>query len=213
MHYAPWQFCYRPGAMAYPTQSDVLAADPVLSWIDRCFLRHDPFAFQGHDFTEIVQLVTETLDVDANGIFCIGSGAVGLSLSPGKVSGTDLKPFDDASDLDIAIISEVHFETAWRDLRRAGQPTTLSEMERGFKDALAWQKKRFFDGAIVAHKVLPYLSFGAEWAASLVRLSERTASLLDREVVVNVWIFRDYWSLRNYVARGLVECRKKVSTG
>jgi hypothetical protein len=191
----------------YPPQSEMLSADPLLPWIDEHFLRNDPYAFKDVGFRSVRSLVSHELNVDANGIFCIGSGAVGLSVNPGKVIDGDLKTFNETSDIDLALISEVHFETAWRDLRRATQPT-IEVIDERLTKALEWQRKRLFDGAIVATKVLPFLSFGAEWTTALIRVEEHVARLLQREVSLGYWIYRDYWSLRNYVATGVVKARK-----
>jgi hypothetical protein len=197
--------------MNYPSESELLSADPLLQWIDEHFLRADPFAFKDSGFRAVISAVAAELDVEPNGIFCIGSGAIGLSLNPSKSNDSGrLKAFDKASDIDLAIISEVYFETAWRDIRRAAQPV-LDEMDHVVRQHLDWQRKRFFDGAILTHKLLPALSFGPAWIASLVRISEMVAKQLEREVELNTWIYRDYWSLRNYVATGVIRCREKVS--
>jgi hypothetical protein len=197
--------------VAYPSQDDVLHADSVLDWIDDNFLRNDPYAFKDipGGFRSTAALISRELDIERNGIFCIGSGAIGLSLSPKKVSGGKLKEYDEKSDLDIAVISEVYFETAWRDLRRAFQPT-IEFMDEALQEKIQWQKKRFFDGAILANMLLPALSFSPDWAPALVRIEEHISRLLDREISIGLWIYRDYWSLRNYVSDGLVKCRKSM---
>jgi len=76
----------RSAASAYPAQTELLAAAPIFEWIDRNFLRHDPFAFAGIDFQEFAFLCSAEVDVDPNGVYCVGSGAVGLSLNPSKVA-------------------------------------------------------------------------------------------------------------------------------
>ncbi|WP_143202432.1 hypothetical protein [Amycolatopsis sp. CB00013] len=195
--------------MAYPDQDQIARCDPILDWIDEHYLRADPYAFSDSDFRPILRLLASRLEVDPNGIFCIGSGAVGLSLDPGKIADGKLKRFDHESDIDLAIVSEVHFETAWRDLRRAAQPT-FQPLDREFADNLKWQKKRFFDGAILANVLLPFLSFGPHWISVSTELSEKVAIALDREVAVNFWIYRDYWSVRNYVSSGLMKCKEKL---
>jgi hypothetical protein len=116
------------GAGTYPTQADVLTAKPLLDWIDENFLRPDPFAFRDVSFRPVVALIRRELDVEPNGIYCVGSGAVGYSMSPKKVRPTGLKPFDESSDLDLAIISEMPLALRGgqgnhrRATRRAGQP-------------------------------------------------------------------------------------------
>ena len=197
--------------MPYPTQGELLGADPVPEWLDEHFLRQDPFAFRRTGFRRVVRLVSTQLDVDANGVYCIGSGAVGLSLSPRKIVDDNLKPFDDESDIDLAVISDFHFETAWRDLRQATQSILpVSQIAETVRENIAWQRKKLFDGAILAHKLLPELSFGGQWLPAMTRVSEAVVTMLDREVDINMWIYRDYWSLRNYVADGLVRCREGI---
>ncbi|GAA2214156.1 hypothetical protein GCM10009850_096200 [Nonomuraea monospora] len=195
--------------MDYPSEEDILRCDAVLEWIDDHFLRGDPYAFKDvpDGFRSTAAVIALELDVDRNGIFCIGSGAIGLSLNPAKRSADGLKKYDSDSDIDIAVISEVYFETAWRDLRKASQPT-VDYMDTIVKENIKWQKKRFFDGAILANKLLPALSFGSEWSPALVRIEEHVCRLLDREVTLGLWIYRDYWSLRNYVSDGMVKCRR-----
>lgn len=199
----------RPVTTDLPTQDDLLKADPVFEWIDRHFLRPDPFAFATANFQEFTLKCAAEFDLDPNGIYCIGSGAIGLSLNPGKISKGSLKTFDDESDLDIALISEVHFETGWRNLRERAHPA-LNEMEGNLVDAMRHQKKRFFDGAIVANRLLPQLDFGPEWIRASLRISEFVAREFGREVAVNFWIYRDYWSVRSYVANGIIRCKERL---
>jgi len=188
----------------------------VLPWIDRHFLRADPFAFAGTEFEEFRHLVASRFGVDPNGIYCVGSGAVGLSISPGKMIDQDLKVFDSTSpdkdirsDLDIALISEIHFETAWRELRDAVAPS-VSFIPKDLRDVQNQQRNRFFDGAIIANKLLGSLSFGSDWLTQSIGISEWVTVNFNREVTINFWIYRDYWSLRNYVSKGIIECGSKM---
>jgi len=201
----------RPLLASYPTQVEMLEASPVFDWIDRHYLRCDPYAFRGADFQDFVLQCGTSLGVDPNGVFCIGSGAVGLSLNPSKIVDRSLKAFDQSSDLDIALVSEVHFERAWRSLRERAHPAAVNEMDHDLAAAMRHQRKRFFDGAILANKLLPYLDFGETWVSALVKVSEAATVALEREIDVNCWIYRDYWSVRSYVANGIVKCKETVS--
>lgn len=200
----------------YPNEDELLSAIDPPVWIDQRFLRQDPFAFAsiGVDFHKVACEIASELEVDRNGIFCIGSGAVGLSINPKKVIDGHLKPFDTESDLDLAIISSRHFEQAWRDLLEATQPHLDQRPEELVKN-LSWQKKRLFDGAILTNVLLGQLSFGSGWIGRLDKISTTISVALDRNIDVHAWIYRDYWSLRNYIGEGLKKCRTKtlVSTG
>lgn len=178
-------------------------------WIDRNFLRSDPFAFQtpeGNIFREFVHEAAQAFDVDPNGIYCIGSGAIGISMNPKNIEMGRLKRYGSGSDLDIAVISQFHFDQAWRDLRvlshKAYTPATSSTLRR----KLDHQQSRLFDGAIVANKLMSNLTFGTTWSLQLRRLQFEWQERLDSSGGINMWIYRDYWSVRSYVAEGIQKC-------
>ena len=195
----------------YPSQQEMEELDDSLLWIDEVFLRSDPAAFADANlpFFDIATLISRELDVDRNGIFCVGSGAVGLSINPTKVKDFALKEFDLESDLDIAVISARHFEQAWQDLREATQPH-LVELPVKLVENLSWQRKRFFDGVILTTELLPFLSFAGRWLGAIERVAEQIVRSLDRNVDVHLWLYRDYWSLRNYVFNSLVQSMKML---
>jgi hypothetical protein len=194
--------------MAYPDEGQLLSVGDPPSWIDQHFLRQDPYAFDGLSlsFHEAACSLSASLDVERNGIFCIGSGAVGLSINPANIRDGHLKRYGTDSDLDIAVVSSRHFEMAWRELLLATQPH-LKEVPEVVEQHLSWQRKRLFDGAILANKLLGTLSFGTVWQGAIDRVAGRLEDVLDRPVSLEFWIYRDYWSLRNYVARGVVACQ------
>ncbi len=201
-------------ATRYPTQQDIEDADDVLLWIDEAYLRLDPAAFNASTtpFQEIAGMIARELDVDRNGIYCVGSGAMGLSLDPMKVTAGRLKVFDSSSDIDLAVVSAYHFEQAWRDLRTKTQPH-LEELHPDLVANLNWQRKRLFDGVILTSKLLPFLSFASEWQGAIERVAERVVKSLDRNVDISLWLYRDYWSIRNYVSVGLTKCKEILRTG
>lgn len=131
--------------MNYPTQSDLLDAQDTFDFLDEYLLCQDSFAFEGTGFGRFVRSFVESPGLDPNAVYCIGSRAVGWSLNPKNITDGQLKSFETDSDLDIALISETHFEAAWRDLRSKGHPV-ISEREQELLRHLDWQKKRFFEG-------------------------------------------------------------------
>jgi hypothetical protein len=71
------------------------------------------------------------INVDPASLHIVGSACVGFSLKPTA----KLKPFGATSDVDVAVVSSVHFDIAWRHLRniqhrhfqyREPQATSLS---------------------------------------------------------------------------------------
>lgn len=198
--------------MTYPTTEDLIEASNLPVWIDRHFLRQDPFAFsQGahNAFFDFIEECSRELNVDANSIYCIGSGAIGLSFNPSKMAGGELKAFDRSSDLDIAIISPFYFETAWRDLRTAVHPE-YANPSRTLQLKIEHQRRRMFDGAIIANKLLSHLSFGPDWLKARQRLQLVWKEKLGISGGLNMWIYRDYWSVRSYSAEGIRKCLTKM---
>lgn len=201
---------------AFPTSAEVLAVAPadVPEWIDFTFLRHDPFAFGEAAFDEFRRVASKGLGIGANGIYCLGSGAIGWSLNPEKMVDNDLKSFDDESDLDIAFISETHFESAWRELRAAEQQWLARRTStKGQQEGLDFQRRKFFDGAILGNKVSK-LGFRSEWISTLPALRGIARDAVGRALPLNFFIYRDYWSVHNSVAKSLYVCQaKRLSIG
>lgn len=175
----------------------------VLDWVDENFLRPDPFAFSEEFWRKFTLKCSRLLGVEANGVYCIGSGALGYSLSPGKMRGSEPKLFDEESDIDLAIISHRYFEDSWRHLRSISHPAQEA-LDKEFRENIKWQKKRLFDGAILVNHFVEYLPYGEVWLRGMSQLAQMVSVELGREVEIGLWIYRDYWSVRNYVAEGAV---------
>lgn len=193
--------------MHYPDQSTLLTSGDVETLIDEHILRQDPFVFANLAFAKIQTKIARELRVERNGVFVVGSGSIGLSLNPAKISNRLLKVFDpQSSDIDLAIVSAWHFDEGWRSLREQSS-NYLPTRDSSLDDELKHQRKRFFDGVILANKLLGYLPFNADWNPALIRIRQDIALAISSDLDVNVWIYRDYWSLRNYTAEGIRKCR------
>jgi len=202
-----------PSSALYPSEHDLLAVTELPAWIDRNFLRADPFAFGspgGNLFPEFVHDATRAFEVDPNGIYCIGSGAIGLSCNPKNVQSGHLKRFSLDSDLDIAVISQFHFDQAWRDLRVLAHTAYTPSTSKILRQKLDHQRSRLFDGAIVANRLMTRLTFGPHWNPNRLRLQLEWHDRLGLSGNLNLWIYRDYWSVRSYVAEGIQKCVDKL---
>lgn len=196
---------------AYPSDEEILnvSVADAPEWVDFTFIRSDPFAFGAAAFDSFRRTASRGFEIDANGIFCLGSGALGWSMSPEKMIGRGLKSFDERSDLDMAFVSEVHFESAWRELRAAEQKWLARRTRPGSEQVgLDFQRRKFFDGAIVGSH-LSKLNFGTEWVSTLPKLRSIAADALGRSVKMNFFIYRDYWSVHNSVTKSLYACKAK----
>jgi hypothetical protein len=147
------------------------------SFVSKYLFDRPPVAFASRD--EYVAWKTELsrgIDVDAASITIIGSSAVGVSLNPHK----NFKLFDDRSDIDVAVISYFHFQSAWRYLRNNGDRRfKLSQKQRS-----AWEeheKNHVYWGVIAADKLLPLFPFASEWLPALTRCFIATGGRQRRE--------------------------------
>jgi hypothetical protein len=147
--------------------------------------------------------LAEGLEVDPYAILVVGSSCVGLSLAPHK----DLRPFHEASDIDVAIVSSHHFDIAWRWLRSIG-PIQSFKLDPYVRKMFQWHRKNLiFDGAIAAERILNYLPFGAQWTSALSAAS--AADPVDSRVV-KARIYRDFESLRSYHEKNIRDLSTKM---
>jgi hypothetical protein len=154
-----------------------------------------PHVFDG-DRTSYVawkRALGAAIDVDPACLTVVGSAAVGCSLNPSK----NLKPFDDGSDVDVAVISNYHFTVGWRYLRMNG--TRRLSVDQ--KTRIAWDEhvnRYIYWGTIATDKLLGVLPFGMPWlkATSAMALVEPTKG---RDI--NLRIYADYEALRAYQTR------------
>lgn len=152
--------------------------------------------------------VGKGLGVDPLNLLVVGSTSVGVSLSPSKTK--LMKPYHSGSDVDLAVVSAQHFDEAWRWLRGLGPMDILRAKSRDTADLLQWHKRSLvFDGTIATERLLPYLPFGADWAAVLGRAGKLPPTQ-DRDV--NARIYRDFDSLRAYHEKNVESLKVEIQS-
>ena len=137
--------------------------------------------------------------------------ATGRSLNPRK----QFRSHHAQSDVDIAVMSSVHFDIAWAWFRRTN-PVVI-----GLDD----QRKKYFDrhredyiykGMIAANYFLPHLPFGTQWLRELQR-AERLLPSTHQGRPQNIRVYKDSEALRLAQISGLasykryLEAKKGVS--
>ncbi|WP_410604881.1 hypothetical protein [Amycolatopsis sp. lyj-90] len=189
------------------TTKDLLRTIIQLSpetFINRHVLDRTPWIFESRTkYAEWKFQLAYDLDVDPLPMSIVGSAGLGFSLSPGK----KFSEFHQDSDIDVAIISNRHFEEAWLQLRSLGP---LDRLKPGSSEAevLDWHRGRLiFDGAIATDKILGMLPFGAKWTRAFSRASNREPTT-GREI--NGRIYRDCQSLREYQVNNLRRIRTNL---
>jgi hypothetical protein len=146
------------------------------------------------------------LGVDASALLITGSAAFGVSLNPYK----NYKFFDDASDIDVAVISDHHFMEAWRALRNIGPK--MHGMQPKVKQSISDHVQRYiYWGTIATDKLLHLFSFGKQWTTALEEISKMEPT---HGRQVNVRVYKDLDSLRAYQVNNLAKLQtEELSKG
>ncbi|GGR56042.1 hypothetical protein GCM10010220_02440 [Streptomyces parvulus] len=140
------------------------------------------------------------LDVDPFSIVVVGSGCVGVSLSPSK----NFSHFHSGSDIDVAVISSRHFDESWRWLRTLTPSESLA-LSRFEKSMFKWHHKNLiFDGTIATDSLLSKVPFGRQWTVALAKAALREPTE-GREIKAR--IYRDFESLRYYQVKCVRDLR------
>jgi len=147
----------------------------------------------------------ELLAVDPCSVFVIGSACTVVSFNPHK----NFKVFDEGkrSDIDIAIISNYHFELGWRTLREIG--AGKYNLDTAGQGAVSEHRdSHIFWGMIATDKILSVLPFGKDWIRAAVRIAQQ-GPMEGRDVKFR--LYRDSYSFVAYHLNGLRKLRTQLS--
>jgi len=146
--------------------------------------------------------LSSLIKVDGKAISVTGGAAVGYSLNPDK----NFKKFDETSDIDIAIISQIHFDIAWHFLRNLKvRRHKLTPKERASVDD--HRTRLIYWGTIATDKIIQILPFGKEWVIAMNEMA-KIEPTLDREI--NFRIYKDFESLRAYQVSSISKLKEKL---
>jgi hypothetical protein len=183
--------------------SALLEKEPI-DFVSHHIFEPVPFAFNS-DLSSWIRWKTSMarlLEVDPQDIVLIGTAALGYSLNPNK----SYKVFDGASDIDCGVISQYHFEIAWRYLRQI-RPSWLS-LPSSSKRAIEMHRKSYvFSGTIASDSILALLPFGSKWQSALDEMSKSPPTV---GRVVKLRIYKDYDALRYYQTLGIEKLRNQL---
>ncbi len=143
------------------------------------------------------------LKVDPYGVILVGSACTGYSLNPNK----NFREFHDRSDLDVAVVSDRHFDEAWRFLRdmRGGAHKLSTPAQRAVN---SHRSGHVFDGVIATDAFVQHLPFGRDWVPVL---EEMTLEDPANGRAVKVRLYRDLFALRSYQMRGVADARTRLA--
>ncbi|HEY5915575.1 MAG TPA: hypothetical protein VJA21_33745 [Verrucomicrobiae bacterium] len=184
-----------------------LVAERIESFAARRLFDTVPFIFTAApDCTEWKVRTAEFLAVDPCSVFIIGSACSCVSFNPNK----NFKVFDEGrpSDIDIAVISNYHFELAWRKLREIG--AGKYNLDTAGQASLAEHRDHHvFWGMFATEKILSALPFSQEWLRASVEISKR-APMEGREIKFR--LYRDSYSFVAYHLNGLKSLRAQLTS-
>lgn len=180
--------------------SELLSKPPELlasTWIiDRIPLIFDE---SREGYAEWRRTFARGLGVDASSLVITGSSSFGVSLNPHK----NYKFFDERSDIDVAVVSEYHFTSAWRALRNLG--SEIHSLPTPAKKSVEEHVKRYiYWGTIATDRILHILPFAKEWRAAIETMQNTPPT---RGRIVKARIYRDFDSLRAYQVENLKNLR------
>lgn len=163
-----------------------------------------PFIFDEDrsSFISWKQQLSKIIHIDPYSILFVGSSALGFSLNPYK----NLRPFDQKSDVDLAIISQYHFTMSWYYLRNNSHlrarldQATITAWDEHVTRLIYW-------GTIATDKLLGILPFGEEWIQATNEMS-RIQPTYNRQI--NLRIYSDYESLRAYQIMSITKLRETI---
>jgi hypothetical protein len=158
-------------------------------FVSKWFAEKTPFVFgaDAEAHTSWRRDLAAGLGISLFSITLIGSAAVGISLNPSN----NFAPFDQESDIDVAVVSSFHFDEAWRWLRqlgseRYGLPATAQKWIKEHETRLIYW------GMIATDQLLPHMPMGSRWLSILAGLSQ-FAPVNGRDISVR--LYRDFDAL------------------
>lgn len=186
--------------------SDLMDTGDLSHLVTRRLFESVPHIFEGDEarWWQWKADLADGLDVDAHSVLLVGSASVGVSLNPDK----NAKPFDETSDIDVAVISTRYFENAWHTLRSLG--ARLHGLPRAAQIDIKQHAPFYvFWGGIATDRILPHLEFGPQWVHALEQMKHRSPTK-DRQIGVR--LYRDISSLRSYQLRSVRKVRRMMET-
>jgi hypothetical protein len=185
-------------------REDLASLTPDL-FASKWIIDKTPHIFDGDadDFRKWKHELCALLKVDAATLLMVGSAAVGVSLSPFKA----LREFKADSDVDLAVVSEYHFNVVWRWLRSLGAERYRwpREVQYSINDH---RERLIYYGIIATDKLLAYTPLGTEWVPALAAVTKggRTAG---RDVKIR--LYKDFEALRAYQVNAIRELNRKLA--
>lgn len=181
-----------------------LLEEPISFLVSKWVIDRIPFVFDGNREEYILwkETLARKLEIDGKAIIFTGSSGCGFSLNPSK----NYKDFDVKSDIDIALISQHHFDIAWHCLRNL-KSKRLGLTGRQKSSVQDHVSRLIYWGTIGTDKILEILPFGKPWVIALEDM-KKIKPLEGRDI--NIRIYKDFEALRAYQNNGFEILRNEL---
>lgn len=154
------------------------------------------------------------LGVNPSEVIIVGSGRLGLSLTPGN----NLRAFRDRSDIDVAIISATAFDRLWLGLLSAAYPRgrALTKVGGWLQDRknevyTGWLSPSdvLLDATIFGPRAVPVLDIRRQWFNVFKKASRLPPR---RHADISYRLYRSWEHAEFYALDGLAALRKSMTT-
>lgn len=179
--------------------NELVSTDPATFVLDS-ILKMTPALFQDEaEHASWIGTLSGFLGIARDSLHLVGSARTGVSLNPNK----QFRAFDERSDVDIAVISEHHFEEGWQHLRDWGaRRLNLPREARWSYDN--HKKRHVFWETIATDELIQFLPFGKRWLIAFADMAREGPS--DGRVV-KARIYRNLDALITYQIKGITRAR------
>jgi hypothetical protein len=179
-----------------------LSVQPIDRIVSHELFERVPVVFAGdaNAHIEWKHELSKRIDVDARALCLVGSSVSGISLNPRK----KYKKFDNNSDIDVAAISDHHFDLAWNWMRNISSAEWF-KLSKSAQASIDEHKTRLiYYGTIATDQIVQFLPFGKRWVTGLAEV-QALAPINGRTVKVR--LYRDFGALRSYHVSNLKKLR------
>ena len=154
-----------------------------------------------NSYFELRQEVSERFDVHTNEVLVVGSSKLGFSIAPRK----RYRHFSETSDIDVVVVSDVLFDTAWKRVHQYW-------LDGGYWENAGEFKKYLFRGWIRPDKLPDEVTFdfALEWWEFFNSL---TSSGKYSAYKIAGALYKNWYFLESYQLKGVCECVNDLNPG
>jgi hypothetical protein len=173
--------------------------DFIDTWLFSC----QPYAFSlySDDYGMFRRELSEKLRVHPSDITLVGSARLGFSMNPSKL----LAPFNEASDLDVVVVSSLIFDEAWCNLLALETSAKSGDAEE--KRLFRKTRESFFDGYLRPDRVPVASWLSKEW---FPKLAGPYKSQTAKRHATSAWLFKSWWHAEQFYANNIATIQRDI---